>query len=36
MRGPIKQKRAASGYELLKGDYDLETGKPKRDESVEE
>jgi hypothetical protein len=25
MTGPIKQKRAASGYELLKGDDDLET-----------
>ena len=25
MTGPIKQKRAASGYELLKGDDDLVT-----------
>jgi len=36
MTGPIKQKRAASGYELLKGDDDLETREPKRDGSVEE
>jgi len=36
MTGPIKQKRAASGYELLKGDDDLETRGPKRDGSVEE
>ena len=34
--GPIRQKRAASGYELLKGDDDLETRGPKRDGSVEE
>jgi len=25
MTGPIRQKRTASGYELLKGDDDLET-----------
>ena len=36
MTGPIKQKRAASGYELLKGDDELETRGPKRDGSVEE
>src|SRR6267154_3825927 len=35
MTGPIKQKRAASGYELLKGDDELETRGPKRDGSVE-
>jgi hypothetical protein len=36
MTGPIKQKRAVSGYELLKADDDLETRGLKRDGSVEE
>jgi hypothetical protein len=36
MTGPINQKRAASGYELLKGDDELETRGLKRDGSVEE
>ena len=31
MTGSVKQKRAASGYELLKGDDELETRGPKRD-----
>ena len=36
MTGPIKQKRAASGYELLKRDDELEKRGLKRDGSVEE
>ena len=31
MTGPIKQKRAASGYELLKGDDELVTRDIRRD-----
>jgi hypothetical protein len=31
MTAPIKQKRVASGYELLKRGDDLETRGPKRD-----
>jgi hypothetical protein len=36
MTRPIKQKRASSGYELLKGDDNLETRGPKCDGSIEE